>query len=218
MMGIGLAAGVMLIALGSAGILRAFPVVRDRKPTAPMPYPVGLPWLTNRPTTARTVLRIGQLYAVTGLIVTLYASAMLAEQQATRQTETCVTMADQLVRMQPRNAHFVVTLQHDQPHGSECTVRGTDGTEWFRVRSERKNDAIGEAFHARTSALERLGMALEPITVKGRRAIVGLAGSGTSQDPRILVESETAIHTIVVLQPAAKETELNRLLSAFRGL
>lgn len=217
MIGIAISAGAVLFALGFVGILRAFPVVRDRKPAAPMPYPVGLPWLVNRPTTARTVLKIGQLYAVTGLIVTLYASATLVGLQASRQTETCAAMADQLVRMQPRSGHFAATLEHDQPHGSECTVRAADGTEWFRVRTERKNDAIGESFHTRTSALERKGMALEPITVEGRRAVVGLAGSGTTHEPRILVDAETAIHTIVVRQPAAEESELHRLLSEFRG-
>ena len=216
MIEVGLVAGLVLMAIGTIGVARAFPAVRAREPNTPMTYPVGLPWLVTRPTSARTVLRIGQLYAATGLLVALYAIAALSEQQSTRQIENCRNVADQIVRMQRSDTVFVATLQHEHPDGSECAVRATDGAVWYSVRTERRNDAIGEAFNTQARALERLGMGLEHLTIGGRRAAVGVAGSGTDHEPRILIQAETAIHTVVVRHPAAGSADFDRLLSAFR--
>ena len=216
MIGIGLVLGVTLLAVGIVGIVHALRIVQGKRSSTPMPYPVGLPWLTSRPTTAGTVLRIGQLYTATGLLMALYAAAMLTRDASTLQTETCITMADQLVRMQSNSALFAATLRRQQPHDSECAVRAADGTEWYWVRTERRNDAIGEAFNTHTKALERLGMALEPFTFGTRRAALGLAGSEAHHEPRILVEGETAIHTIIVRQPATDDAYFELFLAGFR--
>ena len=211
------AAGVLLVIVGAGGVIRGGQGLAAHGSNHPMRYPIHLPWLASRPTTAKAVFRIGQLYAAAGILMTFGAVAINEQRARPEPPPHCRTVSHRVQEALSDATHRVL-LVRDTGHvdGSTiCSIGHGNDDPIATIQTSPRRDAIGESFNASVHRLERNGLATRPFTSDGRRGVVGTAGPGSMNDHQVVIEDGMVIHTIAVHPTVDARANLLRIVASF---
>jgi hypothetical protein len=182
---------------GLIGLMSGWRVSRDRGADELMHYPPPFIWMRSRLLSARWVMRLGAMYVLSGAILGLILLYTPGDQtsQATQQ-QVCERLQATLTKAAWSPDRWTTRMVPDHHPGCAVHLVGPDDVRWFTIRSFPPSGMIGEQYRHHTVELERLGMALKPVTRIGDRAILATPRSKVVANPTLVMADENGTHTL----------------------